>query len=56
MNHVKRGDMTHTRDTLFKIVCLILGTERCGEIGRIDMSPDVHVEVSHVMCTGVTPS
>jgi predicted CopG family antitoxin len=30
-----------------------LGTERCGEIGQIDVATDVYVEVSHVKDCGV---
>jgi hypothetical protein len=36
------------------MVWLILGTERFGRTGRIDMAADVHVEVSHVMFVGMT--
>jgi hypothetical protein len=32
-----------------------LGTERCGEISRIDVVPDVYVEVGHVSAHGATP-
>jgi hypothetical protein len=31
-----------------KMVWLILGTERCGRTGRINVVADVHVKVSHV--------
>jgi hypothetical protein len=45
--------MTYTRVTQF---IFILGTERCGGTDQIDVAADVHMEVSHTMCTGVTPS
>jgi hypothetical protein len=32
-----------------------LSTERCGEIGRINVVPDVYVEVGHTSAHGVTP-
>jgi hypothetical protein len=35
---------------------LILGTERCGETDRIDVAPDVHVEVSRSSAHAVTSS
>jgi hypothetical protein len=57
MSHAKRGgDATHNRVAPIKMVWLILGTERCGEAGRIDVTPDVHVEVSHISVHDVTSS
>jgi hypothetical protein len=50
----KRGDTTHIKVTLFKMVWLILITERCDETDQIDVTADVHVKVSHVMYTNVT--
>jgi hypothetical protein len=56
MSHAKRAGTTHTRVTPFKMAWLILGTERYGGTDQIDVALNAHVEVSHAMCTGVTPS
>jgi hypothetical protein len=56
MSHVKRGDATHTRVTPFKMVWVILAVERCGGTDQIDLAPDVHIKISHVMYTNVTTS
>jgi hypothetical protein len=42
--------------TPLKMVLLILDSKSCGVTVRIDVAADVHVEVSHAICIGVTHS
>jgi hypothetical protein len=56
MSHTWKSGVTYTRVTPFKMVCLILDTERCGGSSQIDVATDVYVEVSRAMCIGVTYS
>jgi hypothetical protein len=51
MSHAERGGATHTRVTPLKMAGLILDTERCGRTCQFDVAADVHMEVSHAMCT-----
>jgi hypothetical protein len=46
MCQVQRSGVTYTR--------VILGIEKYDEIGRIDVTVDVYMDVSCVMCTGNT--
>jgi hypothetical protein len=55
MSHVKSNGATHNNHTI-KMVWLILGIEKYGETDRIDMSPDVHIEVSHTHTHDATHS
>jgi hypothetical protein len=48
MSHGQRGDATHTKSRQSKYRDSFLGTKKCGGIDRIDVTVDVHVEVSHV--------
>jgi hypothetical protein len=52
MSHVKRDDVTYNRVTPFKIVWLIFCTKKCCGTNPIDVSPDVHIEVSHPSAHG----
>jgi hypothetical protein len=48
--------VNHIRVAQFKMTWLILDTESCAVIGRIDVTSDVHVEVSCTKLTVVTSS
>jgi hypothetical protein len=56
MSHAQKGVVTHSSVMPFKMEWLILGTERYGGTGCIDVATGVHVELSHSMCIGVAPS
>jgi hypothetical protein len=54
MSHAQRAGATHARVTSIKMAWLILGIKRCGRTNQIDVTTDVHVEVSRDKEFGMT--
>jgi hypothetical protein len=58
MSYVKRGGTTYTRVMAFKMAkcCDSFWYKKYGGTDRINVPPNVHVEVSHANVYGTTPS